>query len=195
MAFNDTLGNTIWKTSRSDSKIFDLANGSESDRFTQILDLLTTNKEYYLQNGLSEDQWFDRVLYFAYQRGPDVSGYPFIIDSVDVLPIDYMNDKDITWFNNDDRWNIATKILINAVDDSLSLFPAGASDIIKNLPMSSARIVYAKNSPGTEYTDSYEEAESSLYEAMKNTRSLGTEDSVKGDGKVTFRELICVAEN
>ena len=90
---------------------------------------------------------------------------------------------------------ISTADLINAVDDSLSLFPAGASDIIKNLPMSSARIVYAKNSPGTEYTDSYEEAESSLYEAMKNTRSLGTEDSVKGDGKVTFRELICVAEN
>jgi len=90
---------------------------------------------------------------------------------------------------------ISTADLINAVDSSLSLFPAGASDIIKNLPMSSARIVYAKNSPGTEYTDSYEEAESSLYEAIKNTRSLGTEDSVKGDGKVTFRELICVAEN
>ena len=166
MAFNDTLGNTTWKTSRSDSKIFDLANGIESDRFTQILDLLTKNKEYYLENGLSEDQWtsrynrfkcdddiltlatgsasdrfdqiiellktnkeyylaentsedqwFDRVLHFAYQRGPDVSGYPFIIDSADVLPIDYMNDKDITWFNNDDRWNIATKILINAVDE------------------------------------------------------------------------------
>ena len=128
MAFNDTLGNTIWKTSRSDSKIFDLANGSESDRFTQILDLLTTNKEYYLQNGLSEDQWFDRVLYFAYQRGPDVSGYPFIIDSVDVLPIDYMNDKDITWFNNDDRWNIATKILINAVDEKSRSWYSSATE-------------------------------------------------------------------
>ena len=90
---------------------------------------------------------------------------------------------------------ISTADLIHAVDGSLSLFPDGASNIIKNLPMSSARIVYAKNSPGTEYTDSYEEAESSLYEAIKNTRSLGTEDSVKGDGKVTFRELICVAEN
>ena len=140
MAFNDTLGNTTWKTSRSDSKIFDLANGIESDRFTQILDLLTKNKEYYLENGLSEDQWtsrynrfkcdddiltlatgsasdrfdqiiellktnkeyyldentsedqwFDRVLHFAYQRGSDVSGDPFIIDSTDVLPIDYMD--------------------------------------------------------------------------------------------------------
>ena len=58
--------------------------------------------------------------------------------------------------------------------------------------MSSARIIY-KSSSG--YTDSYENAESTLYQAMKNTRSLGTEDSVKSDGKVTFRELICVAEN
>jgi len=90
---------------------------------------------------------------------------------------------------------INTADLINAVDGSLSLLPAGASDVIKALPMKSARIVYATNSPGTTYTDSYEKAESSLYEAIKNTRSLGTEDSVKGDGKVTFRELICVAEN
>ena len=90
---------------------------------------------------------------------------------------------------------ISTDDLINAVDSSLSLLPAGASDIIKELPMSSARIVYATNSPGTTYTDSYEKAESSLYETMKNTRSLGTEDSVTGDGKVTFRELICVPEN
>ena len=79
------------------------------------------------------------------------------------------------------------------MDSSLSLLPAGASDAMKALPMKSARIVYAKDSSG--YTDSYEKAESSLYEAMKNTRSLGTDDSIKGDGKVTFRELICVAEN
>ncbi len=90
---------------------------------------------------------------------------------------------------------INTADLINAVDSSLSLLPAGASDAMKALPMKSARIVYATNSPGTTYTDSYEKAESLLYEAMKNTRSLGTEDSIKGDGKVTFRELICVAEN
>jgi hypothetical protein len=87
---------------------------------------------------------------------------------------------------------ISTADLINAVDRSLSLLPAGASDVIKALPMKSARIVYASSSG---YTDSYEKAESSLYEAMKNTRSLGTDDSIKDDGKVTFRELICVAEN
>jgi hypothetical protein len=89
---------------------------------------------------------------------------------------------------------ISTADLINAVDNSTAdkLLPAGASDAMKALPMKSARIVYATSSG---YTDSYEKAESSLYEAMKNTRSLGTDDSIKGDGKVTFRELICVAEN
>ena len=90
---------------------------------------------------------------------------------------------------------INTADLINAVDGSLSLLPAGASDVINALPMKSARIVYASSTDSSGYTDSYEKAESSLYEAMKNTRSLGTEDSIKGDGKVTFRELICVAEN
>ena len=81
------------------------------------------------------------------------------------------------------------------MDSSLSLLPTGASNAIKALPMSSARIVYAKDSPGTTYTDSYEKGESSLYIAMKNTRSLGIEDSLTGDGKITFRDLICVAEN
>jgi len=95
---------------------------------------------------------------------------------------------------------ISTADLINAVDNSTAdkLLPAGASDAMKALPMKSARIVYAKDSPATTYTDSYEEAwsgENSLYEAMNNTRKLGTDDSVKDDGKVTFRELICVAEN
>ena len=89
---------------------------------------------------------------------------------------------------------ISTTDLLTAVDSSLSLLPAGASDAIKLLPMQSARIVYAKN-PGTTYTDSYEAAENSLFTAIKNTRSLGITDSVKSDGKVTFRELICVAEN
>ena len=94
---------------------------------------------------------------------------------------------------------ISTTDLLTAVDSSLSLLPAGASDAIKLLPMQSARIVYAKNSGGTAHTDSYEAAENSseasLYKAIKKTRSLGITDSVKSDGKVTFRELICVAEN
>jgi hypothetical protein len=179
MAFNGILGNTTWKTARSDSKIVDLAIGSESDRFTQILDLLTTNKNYYLENGTSEDewtlrynrfkcdddilslatgsasdrfdqiiellktnkeyyleanqntsedQWLDRVLHFAYQRGPNVSGYPFTIDDSPVLPVDYMDAKDIAWFNSDIRWEIVTNILINTVDEKGVSWYASATE-------------------------------------------------------------------
>ena len=91
---------------------------------------------------------------------------------------------------------ISTTDLLTAVDSSLSLYPSDAIEAaLGSLPMQSARIVYATDSGATTYSDSYEAAESSLYTAIKNTRSLGTEDSIKSDGKVTFRELICVAEN
>ena len=50
---------------------------------------------------------------------------------------------------------INTADLINAVDGSLSLLPAGASDVIKALPMKSARIVYASSTDSSGYTDSY----------------------------------------
>ena len=87
---------------------------------------------------------------------------------------------------------ISTDDLLTAVDSSLGTYIDTIKQTFASLPMQSARIVYTKDSG---YTDSYEEAESSLYTAIKNTRSLGITDSVKSDGKVTFRELICVAEN
>ena len=85
--------------------------------------------------------------------------------------------------------------LISFTDLTTSVDSTLSATTVNALPITHARIVYAKDSPGTTYTDSYEKAESSLYQAMENTRSLGTADSIKGDGKVTFRELICVAEN
>jgi hypothetical protein len=87
---------------------------------------------------------------------------------------------------------LKSKNLISFTDLTTSVDSTLSATTVNALPITYARIVYASSSG---YTDSYEKAESSLYEAMKNTRSLGTEDSVKGDGKVTFRELICVAEN
>jgi len=91
---------------------------------------------------------------------------------------------------------ISTSDLLTAVDSSLSLYKNSTIEAaLGSLTMQSARIVYATDSSATTYTDSYEAAESSLYTAIANTRSLGTEDSVKSDGKVNFRELICVAEN
>ena len=80
--------------------------------------------------------------------------------------------------------------LTSSVDSSLS------AATVSDYAMTKARLIYATNSPATTYTDSYEKAESSLYTAMKNINSIGSESSsVKGDGKVSFRELICVAEN
>ena len=80
--------------------------------------------------------------------------------------------------------------LTTSVDSSLSVVD------VANLPMTKARLVYATDSPASTYTDSYEKAESSLYTAIKNINSIGGESStVKGDGKVGFRELICIAEN
>ena len=61
--------------------------------------------------------------------------------------------------------------------------------------MDKARFIYADNLAGTVHTDSYEDAHSALYTSIKNTRSLGTETSNKGDGKVIFRELLCIADN
>jgi hypothetical protein len=93
---------------------------------------------------------------------------------------------------------LKSKNLISFTDLTTSVDSTLSATTVNALPITHARIVYAKDSPATTYTDSYEEAwsgENSLYEAMNNTRKLGTDDSVKGDGKVTFRELICVAEN
>ena len=82
--------------------------------------------------------------------------------------------------------------LTSSVDSRLS----GLVITVNGLPMTKARLVYATDSPASTYTDSYEKAESSLYTAIKNINSIGGESStVKGDGKVSFRELICIGEN
>ena len=89
-----------------------------------------------------------------------------------------------------DRNLLSYETLTTSIDNRSSAIT------VSELPMTNIRLVYAKdNSTTTTYTDSYEEAESSLYTAIKNTRSLGTDASVKGDGKISFRELICWDEN
>jgi len=90
---------------------------------------------------------------------------------------------------------ISTDDLLNAVDSTFKTYINTIKATFEELPMQSARLVYAKNNDATAHTDSYEAAGSSLYKAMKNTRDLGITDSEKNDGKVTFRELVCVAEN
>ena len=99
--------------------------------------------------------------------------------------------------NNTSSTDLKSKNLISLTDLTSSVDSSMIPPITVNgLTMTDARLIYATDSPATTYTDSYEKAESSLYTAMNNIKSIGAESaSVKGDGKVTFRELICVAEN
>ena len=98
--------------------------------------------------------------------------------------------------NSTSSSDLKSKNLLSLTDLTSSVDSSLSAVTVSGLPMSKARLVYATDSPATTYTDSYEKAESSLYTAMKNTNSIGSESSsVKGDGKVSFRELICIGEN
>ena len=98
--------------------------------------------------------------------------------------------------NSTSSSDLKSKNLLSLTDLTSSVDSSLSAVTVSGLPMSKARLVYAIDSPATTYTDSYEKAESSLYTAMKNTNSIGSESSsVKGDGKVSFRELICIGEN
>ena len=82
--------------------------------------------------------------------------------------------------------------LKNSVNSSVDITNnSGISGITYNY----ARLIYAKNLAGTTYSDSYESAHTALYNAIKKTRSLGTETSTKGDGKVILKEILCIGEN
>ena len=91
-----------------------------------------------------------------------------------------------------DKNIISLTDLSSGVDSSIS-----ADNFSTELPIdiTNIRLIYSGNESGGSYTDSFEAAHSKLYKAIKNTRSLGTETSSKGDGKVIFRELICIGEN
>ena len=99
--------------------------------------------------------------------------------------------------NNTSSTDLKSKNLISLTDLTSSVDSSMIPPVTVNgLTMTDVRLIYATDSPATTYTDSYEKAESSLYTAMNNIKSIGAESaSVKGDGIVTFRELICIAEN
>jgi len=99
--------------------------------------------------------------------------------------------------NNTSSTDLKSKNLISLTDLTSSVDSSMIPPVTVNgLTMTDVRLIYATDSPATTYTDSYEKAESSLYTAMNNIKSIGAESaSVKGDGIVTFRELICIGEN
>ena len=88
--------------------------------------------------------------------------------------------------------------LINLTDLTSSVDSSATTskpDAYSGKKMDKVRLIYATNTAKTTYSDSYEAAYPYLYNSVKNTRSLGTETSTKGDGKVILRELLCVGDN
>ena len=120
------------------------------------------------------------------------SGTCIAVTGFDLLYLLVKNSAD----NSTSSTDLKSKNLLSLTDLTSSVDSSLSAVEISGYTMTNARLVYATDSPATTYTDSYEKAESSLYAAIKNTNSIGAESSsVKGDGIVTFRELICIGEN
>lgn len=153
MGFYEKFGNSQWKVSTFDDQISSLIEGNDEDKFEKILDILRNNKKYYLLNGTTEDEWTNRILFFAWQRDISIEGvYPeryilaetgtdklklenddfFIIQNEPRLSLDYMNDKDVSWFNSEIRCDIATKLLIKIINEKFHSLYHGESAIFDN---------------------------------------------------------------
>jgi hypothetical protein len=108
------------------------------------------------------------------------------------LLVDNIADNSTTSSELKDKNIVNVTDITSSVDSTLTTLP----DALGALTPTEARLVYAADSPASTWTDSYEKAESSFYTAMKNAKSLGADDvSVKGDGKISLRELLCIGEN
>ena len=87
--------------------------------------------------------------------------------------------------------------LIGSVDSSINkpTMPSGYSGVT----IDKARFIWDSNSSDNSswtdfYTNAYSDA-NNLKSTITNIRKFGTTTSTKGDGKVIFRELICIGEN
>jgi hypothetical protein len=176
-----TSGGNLTKRITMVSELTTLSNALEAD-FTALGISSTNNLRKSLSAGLSK---LDNGAK-AKNNGTCVK-----VAAFDVIFLLSMKPAD----NSTTSTELKDKNLISLTDLTTSVDSSMSATTVSGLPMTDARLVYATDSPATTYTDSYEKAESSLYTAMKNTRSLGTEASVKGDGKVSSREIICIDEN
>ena len=174
-----------------DSMIDITGGGDLSNRISMVSELTTISTALdgdFTSLGISSDNSVRKGLTAGLKKLDNGAKACQAVAIFDVMFLLVKNASD----NSTTSSELKSKNLISFTDLTTSVDSTLSATTVNALPITHARIVYASSSG---YTDSFEKAESSLYEAMKNTRSLGTEDSVKGDGKVTFRELICVAEN
>ena len=137
MAFKDIFGNTMWKVVDADKKIQTLQEGSAIDKYDQILDILRDNRKNYLMNGQTQDEWTDRVLFFSFQKPIQNDGSyierkfklenddtyvtedsnNIILQNEPVFNISYLISKTSSWFNSETRCEVATKTLVNAINE------------------------------------------------------------------------------
>ena len=82
--------------------------------------------------------------------------------------------------------------LVNEFSISEPQRPSGVSS---SITFDKVRLIYASNEAGSSHKDSYEAAHSKLQNAVKAAVTLGAESSSKGDGKVIYRELLCIGDN
>ena len=173
------------------------------DKITMVseLSLISTNLNLELGNiGLEDNSSLRSSLTEGLQKldNGGTSDNGSVCTPAQALDVVYLLVKDAadnTSLSN--PANLYDKNLISLSDLSSSVDSSISADDFSNAPIdiTNVRLIYSDNESGGSYTDSFEAAHPKLYKAIKNTRSLGTETSTKGDGKVIFRELICIGEN
>ena len=121
-----------------------------------------------------------------------VLGFVFIITCTS--PVESNTSETSATSSNLKNLNLVSLSDITSSVDS-NATTSKPSTVGSDTKMDKVRLIYATNTAKTTYSDSYEAAYPYLYNSVKNTRSLGTETSSRGDGKVILRELLCVGDN
>ena len=177
------------------------------DKITMVseLSLISTNLNLELGNiGLEDNSSLRSSLTEGLQKldNGGTSDNGSVCTPAQALDVVYLLVKDAadnsSLSNSTDLHNknlISLTNLTSSVNSGFDTSEIDSFSAAVGVDVTNVRLIYADNESGGSYTDSFEAAHSKLYKAIKNTRSLGTETSSKGDGKVIFRELICIAEN
>ena len=115
------------------------------------------------------------------------------LDSIYML---FQNAADNSTSDNSTLLKQSNLISLTDLADQFGVnIPSVTATGFENLPMTTARLIYAYDVSGTTYTDSYENAHNILYNSVYNAKSLGAETSSKNDGKVIYREILCIGDN
>ena len=115
------------------------------------------------------------------------------LDSIYML---FQNAADNSTTDNSTILKQSNLISLTDLADQFGVnIPSVTATGFENLPMTTARLIYASDVSGTTYTDSYENAHNILFNSVYNAKSLGAETSSKNDGKVIYREILCIGDN